>query len=129
MATFHGNSGVVKIATNAVAEVKDFTLTTNIETADDTAMGDTWRSHKTGFKAWSGSLNCWWDDTDANGQVAMIEGASLTLNLQPEGSTTGDYLYTGTVTITEVTHTQTMDGIVERSFNFVGNGALSLSTV
>ena len=129
MSTFHGKSGVVKTGSNAVAEVRSFSLTINAETSDDTVMGDTWRSHKVGFKGWSGNIDCYWDDTDTNGQEALDEGSSITLNLQPEGSTTGDHLYTGTATITEVVHTQNSEGIIERSFNFLGNGALTISTV
>lgn len=129
MATFHGKSGVVKNGANAVAEVRSFSLTISAETSDDTVMGDTWRSHKVGFKSWNGSIDCWWDDTDTNGQEAMDEGTSITVNLQPEGSASGSFLYTGTATITEVTHTQTSEGVVERSFNFLGDGALTISTV
>lgn len=129
MATFHGKDGVVKVGANAVAEVRSFTLNTGVETADDTVMGDTWRSHTSGFKTWSGSLECYWDDTDTNGQESLQEGDSVTLNLQFEGNTTGDFLFTGTATVTEVVHTANMDGIVERSFNFLGNGALTRSTV
>lgn len=129
MATFHGKEGTVLVGSNAVAEVKNFTVTQTVETADDTVMGDTWRSHKAGFKSWNGSLTCNFDDTDATGQEALTAGASVTLNLQPEGNTTGDYLLTGTATITEVTQTSDSEGIVERSFNFLGNGSLTISTV
>ena len=128
MATFSGNDGVVKIGANALAEVKSFTLTETIETVEDTSMGDASRTHKTGLKSWSGSLECHFDDTDT-AQGSLVAGASVTVNLQPEGDTTGDFLLTGTATITEVTHTNTIDNIVERTFSFVGNGDLTQTTV
>ena len=128
MATFSGNDGVVKIGSNAVAEVKSFTLTETIETVEDTAMGDTSRTHKTGLKSWSGNLECHFDDTDT-AQTSLTVGASVTLNLQPEGDTTGDFLLTGTATVTEVTHTNTIDNIIERTFSFAGNGDLTQTTV
>ena len=128
MATFSGNDGVVKSGSNAVAEVRSFTVTESIETVDDSAMGDTARTHKTGLKSWSGTIECHFDDTDT-AQQGLAVGSSITLNLQPEGDTSGDFLLTGTATITEVTHTNTIDNIVERTFNFLGNGELTETTV
>ena len=40
MATFHGNSGVVKIGANTVAEVRSFGVTETMDTVDATAMGE-----------------------------------------------------------------------------------------
>ena len=128
MTTFSGNNGVVKIGSDTLAEVRSFTATETAETVEDTAMGASYRTHKGGLKSWSGSVECWFDDGDA-AQGELIAGASVTLNLQPEGSDTGDFLLTGTATVTEVTHTNTIDGIVEKTFNFAGNGALTTSTV
>ena len=128
MATFSGNDGVVKIGSNAVAEVKSFTVTEVIETVEDTSMGDSSRTHLPGLKSWNGNLECHFDDTDT-AQISLTVGASITLNLQPEGDTTGDFLLTGTATVTEVTHTNTVDNVVERTFSFVGNGDLTQTTV
>ena len=128
MATFAGNDGVVKIGSDTLGEVKEFSVTEVAETVEDTSMGDTWRSHKVGLKSWTGSMTCHFDDTDT-AQGNLTVGASVTLNLQPEGSTTGDYLLTGTATVTEVGTSNTIDGIVERSFSFSGNGELTISTV
>lgn len=129
MTTFSGNDGVVKNSSNAVAEVRSFTVNQAAETVDDTVMGDSWRSHKLTFKTWSGTVECFWDDTDSTGQEAWTVGSSVTLTLLPEGTTTGDYSLSGTATITGVNHSQNSDGIVERSFDFQGNGALTISTV
>jgi hypothetical protein len=128
MATFSGNDGSVTIDSNTLGEVKEFSVSEVSETVEDTAMGDTWRSHKAGLKSWSGSMTCHFDDTDT-AQTALAIGASVSMDLQPEGSTTGDYLLTGTATVTEVGTSNTIEGTVERSFSFVGNGALSISTV
>lgn len=132
MATHWGNEGLVRVSTNTVAEVTEFEFTQSVAVVDDTSMGDAWKTHiaNSGIKEWSGSLTCHWDETDTNGQEALVVGASVTLNLHPEGNLTGDKYWTGTATITEVTVTTPMDGnTIKRSFNFVGNGALTLSTV
>ena len=132
MGTHWGNEGLVRVGTNTVAEVTEFEFTQSVAVVDDTAMGDAWKTHiaGSGIKEWSGSLTCHWDESDTNGQEALTVGASVTLNLHPEGNTTGDKYWTGTATIIEVTVTTPMEGsTIKRTFNFVGNGALTLSTV
>lgn len=129
MATHHGKDGVVKVGSNAVAEVKEFSVESGVEVADDTVMGDAWKTHLTGQKQWSGSLTCNWDETDTTGQEALTEGASVTLNLHPEGADTGDKYLTGTATITSITLSASLDGVVTRAFQFQGNGALAWATV
>lgn len=131
MATHWGNEGTVKLGSNAVAEITKFEFTETVTPVDDTSMGDTYKTHiaGSGIKEWSGSMDAHWDETDTNGQVAMTVGASVTLNLYPEGATTGDKYYTGTATITSRSVVTVMDGeTIKATFQFLGNGALTLST-
>lgn len=128
MATFVGRNGVVEISTNVVANVRSFEVTTEAGTLDNTVMGATWETHDIGFKRWTGSLTCLWDDTDTNGQEALTEGASVTIHFKPEGSDAGDEDYTGTATVTQVTRRAAHDGLVEASFTFQGSGALTVTT-
>ena len=102
MATHIGNSGSVKIAAATVAEVLSWSLTEGANVADDTILGDASASHKVGTKNWSGSVSCYWDETDTNGQEAMVVGASVDLSLLPDGATTGDIDFNGTATITSI---------------------------
>ena len=132
MATHWGNEGQVKLGSNAVAEIIEFEFTETVEPIEDTAMGDIYRTHiaSSGIKSWSGTVTCHWDETDTNGQEAMTVGASVTLNLYPEGSTTGDKYWSGTATITEMGVAVKHDGeTTKRTFSFMGNGALTLGTV
>lgn len=129
MATFKGNDGVVKIGTNTVAEVTAFSLTQGAATMDDTALGDTYDSHLVGTLNWSGSIDCWWDDTNTTGQGAMTNGASVTLVLLPEGAAVGAAQYTGTATITGIDTSNANNTTVTASFSFTGNGALTIGTV
>lgn len=129
MATHHGKNGVVKVGTNAVAEVDRWNVRENVETSDDTAQGDAAKTHWTGIPGWNGSLMCHWDETDTNGQQALTIGASVTLNLYPEGAGSGATYKTGTASITDITLEVTKNGIVSREFTFEGNGALTEATV
>jgi hypothetical protein len=129
MGTHHGKDGVVKVGANAVAEVQEFSVEESVETADDTAMGDASEQHLVGITSWNGSMRCHWSETDTNGQQALTIGASVTLNLYPEGAGAGATYKTGTATITRVGLAASRNGIVTRDFSFKGNGALSETTV
>lgn len=131
MATHWGNEGLVYVGADAVAEIDEFQVTQSVEPVEDTAMGDAWKSHiaSSGHKSWAGSMTCHWDETDTNGQEALSVGAAVTLNLYPEGNGSGDTYLSGTATITEVGIAVPKDGLVQRTLQFMGNGALTQSTV
>ena len=90
MANHKGSEGVVKIGANQIAEVRDWSLSETAETIDDTAMGDTARTRQPSLTSASGSLNCWWDETDSTGQIAMQAGSEVALKLYPEGDARGE---------------------------------------
>lgn len=132
MATHWGNEGQVKIGSNAVAEIDSFKADETVTPVDDTAMGDAYKTHiaSSGIKEWTAECVCHWDETDTNGQQALTVGASVTLNLYPEGSTTGDSYLTGTATVTSRGMTVVKDGdTIRQTFQFLGNGALTRGTV
>lgn len=129
MANHKGSEGVVKKDTNTIAEVRSWELSTQAELIEDTILSDSARTYKAGNTGWSGSLSCWWDETDTNGQQALDAGSEVTLNLYPEGDTTGDTYFTGSAIITSVRRSGAINGVVEAEFQFTGNGALSEATV
>jgi len=129
MATHTGVAGVVKVGTNTVAEVRSFTLDTTAELLEDTALTDTSKSFQVGKKGATASVECFWDETDTNGQIAIAEGSSVALNLYPEGATSGDYYYSGTYLITANSVSVPTDGIIEATFSATLTGALTRGTV
>jgi hypothetical protein len=106
-----------------------YTITETADTLEDTTMGDTSRTYLASLKTFTGSIDCFWDETDTNGQLTLDPGSTVTINIYPEGSTSGDTYYTGSVIITEKSVTASYDGMVEASFSFQGTGALSETTV
>ena len=130
MANHKGSEGVVKIgAANTVAEVRDWSLSETADTIEDTSMGDTARTRKPGLTSASGSITAFWDETDTNGQGAMTVGSEVTLNLYPEGATSGDTYASLSAIITEAGVSATFDGMVEATFSFEANGAVTWGTV
>ena len=129
MATHTGSSGLIKVGTNTVAEVRSFTLDTTAELLEDTALTDTSKTFQVGKKGATASVECFWDETDTNGQIAIAEGSSVALNLYPEGADSGDYYYSGTYLITANSVTTPTDGIIEATFSATLTGALTRGTV
>jgi hypothetical protein len=129
MATHTGVAGVVKVGTNTVAEVRSFTLDTTAELLEDTQITDTSKSFQVGKKGATASVECFWDETDTNGQIAIAEGSSVALNLYPEGATSGDYYYSGTYLITANSVSVPTDGMIEATFSATLTGALTRGTV
>ena len=129
MATHKGSEGTVKSGVNAIAEIRSYTITETADTLEDTTMGDSSRTYLASLTTFAGSIECFWDETDTDGQLTLDPGASVTINIYPEGSTSGDTYYTGSVLITEKNVTGSFDGMVEASFSFQGTGALSETTV
>lgn len=128
MANHTGVDGVVKVGTNTVAEVRDWSVNETADTIEDTTMNDTSKTFQAGLKSWNGSLNAFWDETDTTGQEALTVGSSATLNLYPEGATTGDIYYYGTAIVTSVGIANPTNGMVTRSIGFQGSGALTKGT-
>jgi hypothetical protein len=129
MATYVGKNGAVYVGTNAVAEIKDWSLETTSEVVADTVMGDSWVTNKPTLKSWTSSFNAIWDDADTTGQLALDEGAEITLNLYPIGNTTGNKYWSGACIVTSVSKTAAVDGLIEASFSVTGNGPLAEADV
>ena len=129
MATHTGSQGTVKVGSNAIAELKNWTLDQSQDTVETTKLGDTVKTFSATQSSSSGTMDCFWDETDSNGQGAMTIGATVTLNLYPEGATSGDTYYSGSAIINSVGVAQAHDGIVERTFGFQVSGAITIATV
>lgn len=128
MATHTGSEGTVKVGTTTIAEIRSFSVEETSDTAEDTTMGDSYRSYKTTLKSWSGSVDVFWDETDTTGQGALAVGSEVTMKFYPEGATTGDIYLTGSAIVTSKSVNSSFDGLVESSIKVQGTGALSTAT-
>ena len=132
MSQFHGSNGLVKIGSNTVAELKsiDYNETAVVRQTNEPTMNDSAPAltYQAGETSWEGSMTCLWDDTDTTGQGAMTIGASVTVNFLPEGATTGDAQDSGTAIIKGVGVASSFDGMVQRTFQVQGSGAMTHGT-
>ena len=129
MATHTGSEGTVKVGSNAIAEIRSFSIEETADTLEDTTMGDTARTYNSSLTSFSGSVDVLWDETDSSGQGALTIGAEVTLNLYPEGDAAGDTYLTGSAIVTGRSISSSYDGLVEMSITVQGNGALTSTTV
>lgn len=128
-ANHKGSEGTVKIGSNAIAEIKGWEINESANTIDDTELSDSAETHQVGTTSWTASVDCYWDETDTNGQMAMTIGASVTLNLYPEGATSADTYYTGTATVVGIGRAAAINGMVGANYQLKGTGALTKGTV
>ena len=85
MATHKGSEGTIKVGSNAVAELLSYSITENVDLIETTNISDAARLYTTGKTSWGGEIATNWDEGDT-AQSALTIGASVTLNVYPEGA-------------------------------------------
>lgn len=129
MATHTAASGVIKVGANAVAEVTGYSIEYMSDTVEDTVIGDSARTYLPTLKSFTASVDAFWDETDTNGQVALVVGTSVTFSIYPEGDTSGDTYYTGSGIITGRTISSSVGEMITANFSIQGSGDLTATTV
>ena len=128
MATFKGKDGVVKVGSNAIGEIRNFSVEETADTIEDTSMGDTARTYKDSLTQFTASIDALFDDGDT-AQTALTIGSSATFSFLPEGDSSGKYSLSGSGIVTGISRSQSYDCLVEISFSLQGSGALTIGTV
>ena len=127
MATHTGSEGLIKIGSDTIGELRSYSLETTADTIEDSSMGDSARTYKTGLTSFTGTASVYMDEADT-AQIALTVGSSITISFYFEGATAGDKYYTGTALVTGKSVSASFDGLVESEISFQGTGTLSLST-
>lgn len=124
MATHAGSEGIVKISDVRIAEVKSWNIDEVCDTVDASIIGTSWRKNMATIRSWSGSLDAFWDESDAGGQNHLRLGSIVEMKLYAAGEDDGSNYFSGTAIITGISRQASFDGLVESSFSFQGNGEL-----
>ena len=129
MATKTGASGVVKVQVSGttvavVGEVRSFTFDGSADTIEDSVIGDLARSYKAGLKTNTVSVECYWDEADAQ-QLILDEGAAVDFSIYPTGAGSGETYFSGEGIVTSRAITGSFDGMVEASFTIQCSGAVT----
>jgi hypothetical protein len=129
MATKTGASGVVKVQVSGttvavVGEVRSFTFDGSADTIEDSVIGDTARTYKQGLSTNTVSIECYWDEADAQ-QLILDERADVDFEIYPTGTGTGETYFSGGGIVTSRSITGSFDGMVEASFTIQCSGAIT----
>ena len=127
MGIHKGSEGTVHVGTDAVAEIRSYSVEETADTLETTSMGDAARTHLASLTSFSGSLDVYWDEVDT-AQIALTVGTSVTIKFYPEGTASSAKYYSGTAIVTGVSRSASFDGLVEASISVQGTGALTLAT-
>jgi predicted secreted protein len=130
-----GNAGVISVDGVNVAEVRNYSIEITADTIETTTMGgaNAGRTYVKGLTTFSGTADVYWDDqhfdaatgVDLDGLVQGAVGAgSVALIIYPEGVSAGDN-WNGAIIITGYSITASMDGLIEASISFQGDGQLT----
>lgn len=128
MAKMHGQHGVVRVGALGLAHIQSWNIDLQAAALEGYSMGESWTDAEVGVKKWSGSLECYYDPADA-AQIALDVGSIVTLSLYPGGNSSGAHYREGQAIVTGNPLSANKDGWVTVTFNFMGKGPLSLSTV
>ena len=133
MAAIHGKDGTLTF--NAVAlstNVTEWTLTVEADLADVSTFGSTYRSRVAGLKDWNVSANFMWSGSasEVDQTLFPLIGTSATIALKVNSGATAatNPSYGGAMFLESYEITTPVDGAVEASCQFAGNGTLTRST-
>ena len=128
MANHLGREGTVRISSTTIGELRNYSLSHSSDTVEDSTIGDIYRTRKATMRSWSVSGDVYWDEVDA-GQIALTVGATVTVNLYPEGAAATAVYYSGSGIVSKFDLSASFDGMVESAISIEGNGVLSSLTV
>ena len=133
MAKFAGKNAIVKVSTNDVTQLSDWSLTIEGTEIDTSVIGDGWKAATQGGRKWTASVNGILDMDDSTGQKLFIDeiygsatdGSLADVCFEVDEGTADGY-FKGTAIITSVTiNNPGNDDVVRVSINMSGNGALT----
>jgi predicted secreted protein len=124
VAVIKGNAGSIKLSTNVVAEMKEWSVEVAQEFVDTTAFGDTMREQTATFASWSGSGSGSYDITDTNGQLALQTAWLAGTTVTPRFYVDTTHYYTGLAYV-NASISAAVDGVVSVSYTFTSAGALT----
>lgn len=133
MANIVGKNGVVKAGTSgseeAIGEVTGFSINQTADTIETSTMGSNDRSYVASLKSFSGSVDVLHSVTAGDNHDEFAVGSSLTLELYPNGTASGEKYFEGAVLCTGKDVTSSFNDMVTATYSFQGTGALAENTV
>lgn len=126
MAAMAGKDGLIKVGTNTIGYIDNFSININNSTSEINSLGKSWKEYIETGKDWSGSASGTLDYADlAQKEIVdkMLADASgeFTLEMKVNSNLT----FTGSVIFNSMSPSSSWGDKIAISFNFVGTGTLS----
>ena len=134
MATYAGQGGALHFNTAVgqssgtnVTEVTNWSISSEANAIETSAMGDTFRSFTPGLKTWEGTADIVWTDSADSGSVDSVFsiGDTGTIFCYPLACDT-DMKLSGDVLITGIEYVQDLEDVMRASVSFQGTGTLTV---
>lgn len=113
-----------------LGEVRSFSIETALGTIDVSTLSTDWKKYIVGQAGWSGSLECFYDPTDA-AQSNLVSnaraGTLCTITVQPLGVGVGKTQLSGDCYVTSMSISGATEDAVGLSISFQGTGELALT--
>jgi len=124
MAKVHGKGGKATIDANEIAEIGSWTGDLSINLAETTALQDNFTEQVAGPVGMTGTIECFWDSADTNGQVAMINAVitPLTVKLMLYEDSTHSFYFSAFL---EAGSNVSITDAVKRTYGFTSHGTIA----
>jgi predicted secreted protein len=123
-----GKSGAVKLGTNKIAEISNWSLDLGADDVEITSFdSEGWKEYLAGLREWSGSIEGNFDSTDTTGQKAILNAwlngtkLSFTFEVSSGVSFQGEAFVKPSIEVP-------VDDKASFSCDITGTGALTLPT-
>ena len=127
MATYDGFDGTITYV-SAVANISSFEINISHDVQDDSYLGDKWKGNRGGQASWAGSCEGAYEHLTGQLQLATVIATASPIQI---GATlvmvSATKTFTGVAIITGFKISNPVSGKVHVSFDFVGDGALTVS--
>ena len=120
MAVLKGYAGNIKESGTTIGEMSEWSLDVSADIVDTSAFGDEWKKKTATQKDWSGSCSGRLDTSNA-GQSALTIGADVDMEFYVDST----HYYSGAGVVESISRSAVVNGVLEVTFNFTGNGELS----
>lgn len=128
MAKVTGFGGKVKIGSNFVADVKDYSFTRGNNYQEQRHLGEVFSHQNFDGANWTGTITCSWNKSDS-GQSALNAGSdgkfpAITVEFQPEGTKTGGKKLTASAVINSQSNEVSNGAFITNTFEITGTTPL-----
>lgn len=128
MARYKGHNGHITADAAVVGEIESFDIELSVNELDANVMGTGWTDVESGQASATGSINVLRDPANV-GQIELVQGAKVVMELFTEGNAVGLTEIGGTFMVTSRGFSTSVGDLVKTSYNIRNAGAVTVTQV